>query len=293
MQQELTAKNREETSMRIERLYLKDYFPELGENDANAYMNCYLPDTMAEKESGTNPIHPAMVICPGGGYGMVSNREAEPIALKFLEMGFSVFVVWYSVKPHFFPQQLLEVAGAMELIHRNADEWEVDSSNISIIGFSAGGHLACQYSNRYDCPEIKAVFPESRPVKSAVLCYPVITQNPTFTHRGTMFNFVGGHEPVDGYELGCGCEHLVSEKTPPTFLWHTAEDASVPVENSLIYASALSAHKIPFELHVYPFGHHGLGAAEARTCKNWNDKLEYCHQWIGQCKKWLKEIGII
>ena len=166
--------------MRVEKLYLKDYFPELGKNDANAYMICYLPDSLAEKESGTERIHPAMVICPGGGYGMVSNREAEPIALKFLEMGFSVFVVWYSVKPHFFPQQLLEVAGAMELIHANAEDWEVDCSNISIIGFSAGGHLACQYSNRYDCPEVREVFPESKGVRSAVLCYPVITQNPEY-----------------------------------------------------------------------------------------------------------------
>ena len=279
--------------MRFEKLYLKEYFPEVGKNDANAFVNCYLADCLAEEESGTDMLHPCMVICPGGGYGKVSHREAEPIAFKFLELGFSVFVIYYSIAPHHFPQQLLEVAGVMELIHQNAEEWEVDSSSISIMGFSAGGHLAAQYSNRYNCPEIREVFPKSKSVQRSILCYPVITSDERYKHRGTMFNFVGGYDPADGYEKGCGCELLVTENTPPTFMWHTAEDANVPVENSLIYAKALSAHKVPYELHIYPHGHHGLGAAEARTCKNWNDQLEYCHQWIDACKKWLKHTNII
>ena len=272
--------------MRVERLYLKEHFPELGKNDCNAYVDCYIVDEMKEMQLDYK-LHPCMVICPGGGYGMVSAREAEPIALNFLSEGYCVFIVHYSVHPHQFPQQLLEVAGAVELIHQNAEEWVCDKDNIAIMGFSAGGHLAAQYSNRYNCPEIREVFPESKPVQRSVLCYPVITWEKKYPHAGTMKNFVG-HEPVDGTEKGCSCELLVTENTPPAFIWHTTEDKTVPVENSLRYAHALSEHKVPFELHIYPFGWHGLATVDEHTCVGMNEKVEHCHQWIEDCKKWLK-----
>ena len=272
--------------MKIERFYLKEYFPELGKNNCNAYVDCYIPDEL----KGTvleQSIYPSLVICPGGGYGMVSEREAEPVALQFLAEGYRVFVIYYSVAPNKFPQQLLEVAGAMEILHKNADEWNCDVNNVAIMGFSAGGHLAAQYSNRFDCPEIHKVFPDSRPVHKTILAYPVITAEKPYAHEGTMYNFVG-HEPESMEEKGCSCELLVTENTPPTFMWHTAEDATVPVENSLIYAKALSAKKVPFELHIYPYGRHGLSTVDKLTCAQLDEKAIHAHQWMKDCKRWLK-----
>lgn len=272
--------------MKVERFYLKESFPELGKNDCNAYVDCYIPDEMKEKELEVKKF-PCLVICPGGGYGMVSEREAESVALQFLPEGYRIFVIHYSVEPNRFPQQLREVAGAMEILHKHAEEWICDTDNVAIMGFSAGAHLACQYSNRYDCPEIREIFPESKPVHKTILSYPVITATKPFAHEGSMLNLLG-HEPVSPDEEGCSCELLVTENTPPTFMWHTAEDACVPVENSLIYAKALSAKKVPFELHIYPYGYHGLATVDKLTCVGLDEKLKHVHQWIEDCKKWLK-----
>ena len=115
----------------------------------------------------------------------------------------------------------------------------------------------------------------------------MITADKEYRHEGTILNFVG-HEPKDGTEKGGSCELLVTEKTPPAFLWHTAEDTCVPVENSLLYAKALSAHKVPFELHIYPYGCHGLATVDKHTCVRLDEKVTRCHQWIEDCKKWLR-----
>lgn len=272
--------------MVVKQIYLKDYFPELGKEGCNAYVDCYIPKPMEEMVLEKDTF-PCLVICPGGGYGMVSEREAEMIGLQFFSEGYRVFVVHYSVAPHRFPQQLREVAGAMEILHMHADEWKCDTENVAIMGFSAGGHLACQYSNRYNCPEIREIFPESKPVQKAILSYPVITQVKPYSHEGSFINLLG-YAPETPEEEGCSCELLVTENTPPTFLWHTAEDAVVPVENSLIYAGALAAKKVPFELHIYPFGWHGLATVDSLTCVGLNEKVKHVHQWIEDCKKWWK-----
>lgn len=276
--------------MKTERFHLKEFFPELGKDGCNAYVDCYLPKPMEEMVLEKDTF-PCLVICPGGGYSSVSERESEAIALQFLPEGYRIFIVHYSIAPHRFPQQLREVAGAMEIIYKNAEEWKCDTENVGIIGFSAGGHLACQYSNRYDCPEIREIFPESKPVQKAILSYPVITATRPFSHEGSFMNLLG-HAPATPDEEGCSCELLVTENTPPTFLWHTAEDAVVPVENILMYAHALSAHKVPFELHIYPYGHHGLATVDGLTCVGLSDKIKHAHRWIEDCKKWWKMMDL-
>lgn len=278
--------------MKTERIYLKEYFPKLGENGCNAYVDCYIPEPLYEMgEEMANKKHPCMVVCPGGGYNFTSAREAEVIGLNFLPEGYRVFVVNYSVNPHSFPQQLCEVAGVLELIYQNADEWRADVNKIAIVGFSAGGHLVAQYSNRYDCPEVRELFPESKPVQASILSYAVLTADPQYTHGETVFNFVGRHTPQDMTEKGCSCELVVSDKTPPTFLWHTAEDTVVPVENSLLYAKALRAHVIPFELHIYPYGPHGLATADMQTYMSMDEKWSRAHKWIEDVKSWLVMMG--
>lgn len=273
--------------MIIERHYLKDYFPELGVDGCNAYVDFYIPEQIYAKKK-----FPCMVVCPGGGYHGLSSREGEIIGSQFLAEGYRVAVVYYSVAPHHFPQPLRDVAGAMELIYQNAEEWSIDTSRVSIIGFSAGGHLAAQYSNRYNCPEVREVFPDSKPVQASILCYAVLSADPRYRHAGTIRNFVGHDDPVDVTEFGCSCDLTVTEQTPPTFLWHTAADQGVPVECSLLYSMQLSAHKVPFELHVYPYGQHGLATADGSVYEEeLPPEKAHVHQWIRDVKAWLKIIG--
>lgn len=274
--------------MTHERLYLKDYYSFLGENGRNPYFETYLPYNLTEMHR-ENRKRPCMVVCPGGGYGMCSQRESEPVALKFLADGYNVFVITYSVAPHRFPCQLMEVAAVMELIHKNADAWNCDTEKIAIIGFSAGGHLAAHYSTMYDCKEVREVFPESKPVNASVLSYPVISADRDFAHMGSFLNLLG-HEPNEEEVKYFSCDNNVTENTPPAFLWHTAEDNCVPVKNSLVYAEALAKYKIPFELHVFPYGGHGLSTCDDQSCDNINDIHKYNTVWIDSAKKWLRLI---
>ena len=279
--------------MITQRFYLKEYFPKLGENGCNAYMDAYIPSAFENAgEALATKKYPCMVVCPGGGYGMTSDREAESVALQFVAEGYRAVVVRYSCKPHVFPQHLREVAGAMELVYKNADDWNIDISRIAIIGFSAGAHLAAQYSNRYDCPEVRQLFPESKPVQASILSYPVITDDPNYSHAGSIKNYLG-YEPTERNEKGCANECMVSEKTPPTFLWHTVEDKTVPVQNSLLYAMALSDHKVPYEMHIYPFGEHGLSTADGVVyAEEKAPNVARTRKWVDDVKTWLKMMGI-
>ncbi len=275
--------------MKYEVIKLKNYFPFLGENGADPYVELYLPYNMTEMHHEKRK-RPCMVVCPGGGYGMCSQRESEPIALKFLQEGFNVFVLTYSVAPHRFPTQLRQVAALMELIYKNADEWNCDTSKIAIIGFSAGGHLAAHYSTMFDCDEVRAVFPESKSVNASVLCYPVISADAVTAHMGSFENLLG-HKPENKAETDYfSCDKNVKPTTPPAFLWHTAADDCVPLKNSLLYAEALWRNKVPVELHVYPFGGHGLSTCDSQTIDDMTPVYDYNSAWIPAAKKWLELI---
>ncbi len=270
-------------------IQLKDRFPFLGENGKNPNVTVYLPDPLTEMGRG-DWKRPCMVICPGGGYGMCSQREAEPIALHFLPEGYNVFVINYSVAPHRFPTQLREVAAVMELIYENADAWHCDIHRIAIMGFSAGGHLAAHYSTCYDIPKVREMFPESKPVQASVLCYPVITADPKVAHLGSFQNLLGAEVLTSEQEEKFSCDRRVSEKTPPAFLWHTSEDNVVPVANTLRYAEALSRYQIPFAVRIYPFGWHGLATADDVTNDNLPAKIAPAKQWLTDAKAWLQDI---
>lgn len=267
-------------------IYLKDEFPFLGDNGRNPKLDIYLPNNLSEMNR-VDRKRPCMIVCPGGGYGMCSQREAEPIALNFLPEGYNVFVLWYSVAPNRFPNQLREVAAVMELIYKNSDEWHCDTEKVAIIGFSAGGHLAAHYSTAFDCAEVREVFPESKSVNASILSYPVITADFANAHMGSFYNLLGKEELTEEDINKFSCDKLVRDITPPAFLWHTASDDCVPVTNSLLYARALSEHKIPFEVHIYPRGQHGLSTCDEQTIDNMNADIVRASGWLDNVKAWL------
>lgn len=272
--------------MRYEIIHLQALYPCLGENGRDPTLVCYLPDNLVEMGRETQK-HPCLLICPGGAYRMCSQREAEPVAFHFLPEGYNVFVLNYSVSPHRFPAQLLEVAAAFDWIQRNEDRLHCDLKRTAIMGFSAGGHLAAQYVNACRCPEVAAVFPNAHRAAASLLCYPVITTNPAWSHKKS-FEYLLGAYPQGKEALRFSCEKLVSADTPPAFLWHTAADENVPVENSLLYAMALSRFDVPYELHIYPHGVHGLATADAVTNNALPPETARDHQWLENARRWLK-----
>ena len=275
--------------MICEKIELKKRFSFLGENGKNPTLDIYLPYNMVEMNR-QNQKRPCLLVLPGGGYGMCSERESEPIAIHFLPEGFNVFVLTYSVAPNRFPTQIIEVAAAMEVIQENAEKWNCDVNRIAVMGFSAGGHLAAHYSTMYDCKEVRGIFKDSKRPDASVLCYPVITSDFTTTHQGSFINLTGHNTLTPEEAEKLSCEKHVSATTPPAFIWHTAEDNVVPVDNSIIYAKALAKYKIPFELHIFPFGGHGLSTCDKHTCDEVTNIITYNSAWLDDLKKWFNII---
>ena len=269
-------------------IHLKDYYSFLGEDGKDATVDIYLPANIDE-DGRREAKKPSIVVCPGGGYSICASREAEIIALQYTAKGYNAFVVNYSCSPHRFPSQILEVAAAIDLLHKNAQVWYCDVSRVAIIGFSAGGHLAGHYSTCHDCEEVRKFFPASYPVNASILCYPVISAKKEIAHIGSFQNLTGIYKselPPDD-TLKFSLEERVNKNTPPAYIWHTSEDAAVPVKNSLVYAKALSENGIPFELHIFPFGCHGLATVDSLTCKGLDEKTKICHSWIDESIRWL------
>lgn len=275
--------------MRCFEIHLKDHFPFLGEEGKDPVLTAYLPYNLTEMH-WEDIRRPSVLLCPGGGYGFVSQREGEPVALKLLPEGYNVFVLKYSVVPHTFPTQLREIAAAMELIHSNAAQWNTDPKRVAIMGYSAGGHLVSHYSNAYDCAEVRQVFPQSKPVKGTVLCYPVITAKPEYCHADSIENLIGHDYPLSPEELQkFSCEELVSEKTPPAFLWHAFSDKLVPAMNSLLYAQALMKKNVPVALHIYHVGQHGMATVDEQSMKQQVPGTQAVKAWLPALIQWLKD----
>lgn len=198
---------------------------------------------------------PAVVICPGGGYGFCSPREAEPIAMRFNAAGFHAFVLDYSVAPFKYPRALEELSMSVALVREKAEEWMIESDKIAVCGFSAGGHLACSLGMFWNAEPIRRTDQRNKP-NAMILSYPVISSGP-FAHTGSFDNLCQTQEQRCLNSL----ENQVSKDTPPAFIWHTFEDPTVPVENSLFLAAEMRKQGIPFELHIYQKGGHGLSTA--------------------------------
>ncbi len=278
--------------MEVKKIHLKDHFPFLGENGCDPTLTTYIQYNMTEMKQ-ENRKRPTLLICPGGGYCMCSQRESEVIAMAFLPFGMNAFILNYSVAPNKFPTQIREVAAAMELLYEKQDEWHVDTEKITIIGFSAGGHLAAHYSTSFDIPEVREVFPDSKSVNGSILSYPVIIADKGICHEGSFRSLVGEYPLSDDNFNRFSLDKCVSEKTPPAFIWHTSFDRCVPVESSLYYANALAKYKIPYELHIYPYGEHGGSTFDNQSLDAVNEIADYNSRWVKEAGQWLKLMKLL
>ena len=238
-------------------------------------------------------VRPSVLVIPGGGYEMTSDREAEPIAMQFLAAGFNAFVLRYSVKPSVFPVALLEAADAMTMIHEHAAEWHVDPDAIAVIGFSAGGHLAASlgvFWKKDFIAQTLGVTSDMVKPNGMILSYPVITSG-EFAHTGSFECLLGEDYNDLDKRKEQSLEFQVSKDTPTTFLWHTVTDDCVPVENSLLFFNALRKFEIPVEMHLYPVGGHGLSLANEETSHEDGGCVQKeCQSWIELACKWMQNI---
>lgn len=232
---------------------------------------------------------PAILILPGGGYAWCSRREADPVAMQFLRAGYNVFTLYYTCRsdetvPALRWQPLSDAAGAILHIRRNAEQFGTDPAKIAICGFSAGGHLAASTAILWDAEPVQTALgihsTEARP-DAVVLGYPVITAG-EYRHDGSIVNLCGDDADL---RATMSLENQVRDGLPPFFVWHTVEDPSVPVQNSLMLAGALTAHKVPLELHL--FAHDGHGTS---TCtREVNTPNKHNSAWVALCTDWLAE----
>ena len=242
-------------------------------------LTAYLP--AKDKATGT-----AVIICPGGGYGILAiNHEGYAIAEEFTKLGIAAFVLKYRlpndetmVERAYGPLQ--DVQQAMYILRKNASKWNLKTNQIGVMGFSAGGHLAASFSVHYDDVKIEKKDINLRPDFS-ILIYPVISllESP---HAGSGKNLLGAAATPEQLSY-FSSERNVNQQTPPAFLVHAMDDPAVPVQNSIIYGQALNKYKIPAELHLYQAGGHGFGLNNKTTSDQWFERL----------KNWLKANKLI
>ncbi len=246
-------------------------------------LKAYLP--VVENATGA-----AIVICPGGGYGMLAVHEGDHYARFLAENGVAAFVLKYRLGADGYrhPAMLQDAARAVRLVRSEAPDYGIDPHRIGIMGSSAGGHLASTLLTHFDAGDPAAADPvdrlSSRP-DLGILCYAVITMG-EYTHQGSKANLLGKDPSPEMVRL-LSNELQVTPQTPPCFVWHTWEDTAVPAENSLQFAAALKKAGVPFDLHIYEKGSHGIGLGSGE----WNPARR--HPWTRDLLYWLKIRGFV
>lgn len=257
-----------------------------GVDGSVAQFTGYILDNSPEIDA--RRTRPAVLILPGGGYEFTSDREAEPIALRFVGAGYHAFILRYSTFPSLYPTALLEAAAAMQLIHTHAEQWHIKPDAICILGFSAGGHLAANLSTASSDDALRdhGYDPDIVRPNGLMLAYPVISSG-KFAHRGSFEHLLGDscHDEQLLHKLSL--EYQVNPSTPPVFIWHTFTDASVPVENTLMFISACRQANVSVEAHIFPEGPHGLSLGTQETARRSKQIVPAVQPWFDLALSWL------
>ena len=232
----------------------------------------------------------AIVICPGGGYGILAyDWEGTDIAKWLNSKGIAAIVLKYRLpnsKSNVVPQlsPLLDAQRALRTVHANAQKWNIKKNQIGIMGFSAGGHLASTAGTHFDNGDANAADSVDRLTSRPdfmILMYPVISMSKTYMHQGSRNNLIGAN-PDSALAKYYSNDLQVTKETPPTFIVHATDDAGVPVENSLSFYQALKTNKVAAEMHIYPYGGHGFGLAVGKG---------YLNTWTDRCIDWLTSLN--
>lgn len=264
----------------------------LKHDDYEATITTYILESYPELQGVRK--RPLVIICPGGGYEHHSPREGQAIAVKMNSFGFQACVLKYSLMPNSMPCALYEAAYTVAYARSHAEEWSIDPDKIILAGFSAGGHVAASLGTMWNEEILSSFITDTLKLKQQdvrpngmLLGYPVITSG-EFAHRPSFVRLLGDdyENKVDYVSL----ENRVDEHTPITFLWHTFEDTSVPVENSLFFANSLRKNNVNFELHIFPKGSHGLGLATKETDMRDGSKYQpECACWVDMFNVWVEK----
>jgi acetyl esterase/lipase len=239
----------------------------------------YLPP--AGRANGT-----AVVIFPGGGYQHLSmEKEGSDVANWLAATGVTAFVARYRLGPRYHhPAMLDDAQRAIRTVRTRAAEWSVDPHRIGVIGFSAGGHLASTVGTHFDAGTASsgdAIERASSRPDFMILIYPVITMRDSLAHRGSRANLLGTSSD-SALERLLSNETQVTRDTPPTFIVHSTDDRTVPVENSLVFYQALRRAAVPAEMHIFEYGGHGFGLAPADPVLS---------AWTTMCEAWMRRHG--
>jgi len=278
--------------MILQKIDLYEYFNVRRPQNGEGYLYSYIANN--SREIDVDRKHPAMLVLPGGGYAATSDREAEPIALAYCAKGFNAFVLRYSVAPVRHPYQLAESVMAMNYLRTNSDSLQIDPDMIAAVGFSAGGHLCAMLGSICDDKDVSGIFnstTNARP-NAIVLGYPVITSGPK-ANMGSFDNLCG----KDNEELikRLDIYNLINDKSAPAFIWSTNNDTCVPCRNALLAALAYDNADVPFSLHIWGKGEHGLSLCTPVVYAN--DKplvnaTQSVNEWVDLSVEWLAEQGI-
>ena len=276
--------------MIYEKINLKEHFPALPNN---IILESYCPSNF--NEWSTYDKRKCVLILPGGGYHFLSDRECEPVALKLNGANIACFVLKYTIFPEIaLPTPLIDVYAALAYIRRNADKYHILKDKISVLGFSAGGHLAalssCYHtSNEY--ADLLGITLDEMKINGCLLSYPVISMD--FGHQETIDAITKGKPEIKKL---LSIDKNITKDFPKTFIWHTTFDTVVKVQNSLALALELEKNKIFFELHIYPMHEHGQSLANDAVynevnspSSNFLNEIKYNTQWMENCIHFIKE----
>jgi acetyl esterase/lipase len=247
------------------------------------------PTLTAFLSDESKTVGTAVVICPGGGYGgLATDHEGKQIGEWLNSMGVAGFMLEYRHRGRGYghPAPLQDAQRAIRLVRANAEKWKIDPKKIGIMGFSAGGHLASTAGTHFDKGDPNAADPidrvSSRP-DFMILCYAVIALGEPFTHHGSQENLIGKDAPAELVK-SLSNEKQVTAETPPTFLFQTDEDKTVPAENSVQFYLALRRANVPAEMHIYRSGQHGVGLAKT---------LPGAAMWPEECQQWMQGLKLL